>query len=287
MDASGNPSANQNPASEPVYGRRVPGSGRQKGTPNKVNRQIKEIAGKYTLRAVKEIWKLATTAKAEEVRFKALLELLAYAHGRPSQAVTVGGGETPVKVQADVSEMSSREIARRALAMFDSLGLVPQLEQALRAAKVKELPAPSQEATQEFVDAFSPPETPEPEKATPEAPAEPPEPQPVVPRPGETTRYSHDLSISCSEGSRPGLPPSYCLRRGTMALLHGSWDRISELLVKQGGDPLKGVVERPPPSGFRAARAGANWADRPEPAASASDPMIDIGYAHRKMRRAG
>ena len=56
------------------------GSGRRPGVMNLVTREIKALAGKYSLRAVKQVWKLASEAKNPETRLKALELLLAYAH---------------------------------------------------------------------------------------------------------------------------------------------------------------------------------------------------------------
>ena len=72
---------------------KVPGSGRRKGVPNRVTREIRELAQKYTNRAVKQVWKLAQDAKDEDVQLRAITLLLAYAHGKPTQRQELTGAD--------------------------------------------------------------------------------------------------------------------------------------------------------------------------------------------------
>ena len=88
--------------------------GRPKGSVNKVNREIRTLAGKYTLRAVRQLWKLAEGAKDQTVQLKAIETILAYGHGRPSQTTLVGGVDDPVRLQVQREiEGDDRELARR------------------------------------------------------------------------------------------------------------------------------------------------------------------------------
>ena len=134
MDASGNCSANETTQTEPPRpSRRTPGSGRRKGTPNRVTRQIREIACRYTARAVRQAWKLATEAKNQDTQLKALELILAYGHGRPPQVQLLGGtGEDPValKVHREM-QGNPREMARRLEAMLGAAGLSDVVEQTL------------------------------------------------------------------------------------------------------------------------------------------------------------
>ncbi len=94
---------------------------------NLATREIKALAGKYSLRAVKQVWKLASEAKNPETRLKALELLLAYAHGKPSQTQLVGGTGDPIRTQhlADSSLGADGELARR-LALLQAVVGQPQ-----------------------------------------------------------------------------------------------------------------------------------------------------------------
>jgi len=138
MDLSGNSSANGSAEIEPrgpgrpVGGGKPPGSGRRKGTPNRINKQVKELAGKFTERAVKRLWHLAQNAKSEETQLKATIELLAYGNGRPAQAVNLGGGEKPIGIaRADLENAPPMELARRFELLASTLNLDGALAQAL------------------------------------------------------------------------------------------------------------------------------------------------------------
>jgi hypothetical protein len=61
-------------------------AGRPLGSRNKVTREVRELAQRYTRRALRAAWKLAQEAAEEEVRLKAIALVLAYGHGRPIQA---------------------------------------------------------------------------------------------------------------------------------------------------------------------------------------------------------
>jgi hypothetical protein len=92
---------------------------------NLATREIKALAGKYSLRAVRQVWKLASEAKNPETRLKALELLLAYAHGKPSQTQLVGGTGDPIRTEALTSSSLGRdgELARRVGLL---LGKAPQ-----------------------------------------------------------------------------------------------------------------------------------------------------------------
>jgi hypothetical protein len=71
------------PVERPNSGGRRPGSGRKKGTPNKVTVEIKELAQKYGPDAIAKLARLAT--KAESVA--AIKELLDRGYGRAVQPI--------------------------------------------------------------------------------------------------------------------------------------------------------------------------------------------------------
>ena len=68
-------------------GGRRPGSGRKKGTANKVTAEIKELAQKYGPEAIAELASLATKAETEAARVAAIKELLDRGYGRAVQPI--------------------------------------------------------------------------------------------------------------------------------------------------------------------------------------------------------
>jgi len=68
-------------------------TGRPKGSKNRVTREMREVAQKYTLRATRKLWKLANEGKSEDVQMRACIELLDRAHGKPAQTQLVGGAD--------------------------------------------------------------------------------------------------------------------------------------------------------------------------------------------------
>ena len=85
--------------------------GRPKGSRNKITKEIRAIAGKYSHRAVRSVWKLAQHAENLDVQLKALTLILAYAHGRPTDRQELSGPEGK-PLMPDLS-MPDKEIARR------------------------------------------------------------------------------------------------------------------------------------------------------------------------------
>ena len=65
--------------------------GRPKGSRNKITKEIRAIAGKYSHRAIRSVWKLAQHAENLDVQLKALTLILAYAHGRPTDRQELTG----------------------------------------------------------------------------------------------------------------------------------------------------------------------------------------------------
>ncbi len=65
--------------------------GRPRGSRNKATKAIREIAQKYTRRAVLRCWKLAKDADNQDVQLKALQLILAYGHGRPTDRQEISG----------------------------------------------------------------------------------------------------------------------------------------------------------------------------------------------------
>lgn len=66
--------------------------GRSKGTPNKVTRDLKELAGVHTNAALATLAHIMQHSEADQARVAAARELLDRAHGRAPQAVTGANG---------------------------------------------------------------------------------------------------------------------------------------------------------------------------------------------------
>ena len=64
------------------FGGRQPGSGRPKGSPNKITREIKEIAHQCGPGALKELARIATQGESEAARVAACREILDRAYGK-------------------------------------------------------------------------------------------------------------------------------------------------------------------------------------------------------------
>ena len=90
MTDSSKPSQEQ-PAE--TMSRKVPGSGRKKGTPNKVTKQLREIAQPYALEALDKLVELMRTTKNEELRRRVCVDIIERAYGKPATTseVTVNG----------------------------------------------------------------------------------------------------------------------------------------------------------------------------------------------------
>jgi hypothetical protein len=103
----------------PNTGGRRPGSGRKKGTPNKVTAEIKELAQNYGPQGIAELARLATKAESEAARVAAIKGLLDRGYGRAVQpienSVTYGVSEQLAELfRENVNGTLGGEIARRA-----------------------------------------------------------------------------------------------------------------------------------------------------------------------------
>lgn len=65
--------------------------GRQKGTPNKATREIKEIAQEYTLTAIRALAEIAENGDSDAARVSAANALLDRAYGKPRAALEHSG----------------------------------------------------------------------------------------------------------------------------------------------------------------------------------------------------
>lgn len=75
-------------------GGRREGSGRAKGTPNKVNQDLKGMAQVYTNDALRVLVEIANDDEAPKpARVSAAVAILDRGHGKPTQAITGEGGK--------------------------------------------------------------------------------------------------------------------------------------------------------------------------------------------------
>lgn len=65
--------------------------GRRKGTPNKVTREISELAKAMVPESIQELGRLAKEAVSETARVSAIGMILDRAYGKPSQAISHSG----------------------------------------------------------------------------------------------------------------------------------------------------------------------------------------------------
>jgi hypothetical protein len=103
----------------PGTGGRQPGSGRKKGSPNKITREIKEIAHQYGPGALKELARIATQGESDAARVAACREILDRAYGKAMQPIQ---GTVDYGISEQLAELFrgnegntlGAEIARRA-----------------------------------------------------------------------------------------------------------------------------------------------------------------------------
>ena len=101
-------------------GGRREGAGRPKGVPNKVGREVREIAQKYTKDAVAKLAELAglvdgaPAADSDAARISALRELLDRGHGKPTQHIGGDDDAPPIEVNHGATDDLVSRIARLA-----------------------------------------------------------------------------------------------------------------------------------------------------------------------------
>ena len=118
---------------------RPPGSGRQKGTPNRVTAEVKSLAQRYGRRAIRELAKLALKSPDEQVRLAALRELLNRGYGKPVQPTELSGPDRGPVPLVDVAALNPLEQARR-LAFLLRQAAQAQVEPSPPAEPPRQLP---------------------------------------------------------------------------------------------------------------------------------------------------
>jgi hypothetical protein len=89
--------------------------GRQKGSLNKVTRDVKLLAQKHGPECIAGLAVLAKTAENETARIAAMRELLDRAYGRPAQAITDADGGSltiPAAIQFVIAQQVGAENRR-------------------------------------------------------------------------------------------------------------------------------------------------------------------------------
>ena len=234
--------------------------GRPRGSRNKVTKAIRDIAQRYTRRAVKQAWKLAQHAENQDVQLKALALLLAYAHGKPTDRQELTGKDGESLVPAMYS-MPDKEIARRCaliLTLADeaaapeaaedgsSGGGLPSRRSAGAEGPVLAGPTPPPSGAsasspnrsngagdprggrKDRADDVSDPNPTQSENFSKDA-------KPTEPQPGQAARCAGFI-IRCTEASRPGLPNQY-------QILDGS-GQLQSMAVNGWSDALRWIKAR-------------------------------------------
>ena len=72
--------------------KRAKAGGRKVGSVNKVTRELREVAGKYTAEAIERIVAIMREGESDAVRLQAAGMLLDRGHGRPAQSLAPAEG---------------------------------------------------------------------------------------------------------------------------------------------------------------------------------------------------
>ena len=84
--------------------------GRQKGTPNKATKAVKEMAENYGQAAIDRLAYLMENATSEQAQVSACKEILDRAYGKATQSHELSGKDgSPI----EISEVDRMEVARR------------------------------------------------------------------------------------------------------------------------------------------------------------------------------
>ncbi len=241
--------------------------GRPKGSKNRITRDLKIAAGKYTLRSLRVLWKLASESPEPMIRLKAACELLDRAHGKPSQVQLIGGTGQPIQSQQLTVEISQRiasvfgQVAtvdpdKSVAETLDDQSLrvvsaISYLQASAEAAQSPREPAGSSASANGVSAAAAPAVTP----AAPEVPPEvidvTPEPEePEAPAVGHTLTFlESDLCIIGCPPDRDGLPMVFELRNHSRLLSRGPFNVVLEKVRKQSsGDLGSWVLQKPRPT---------------------------------------
>lgn len=89
--------------------------GRQKGVPNKVGRDVRDLARQYTAEAIRTLATIMKNGESEQARAMAADKLLDRGWGKAPQAHTGEGGEGPVQAHLTISWLTEAEAKARGL----------------------------------------------------------------------------------------------------------------------------------------------------------------------------
>lgn len=193
MDEIGNHSANLGAGAARIGARpgkpkghpKPPGSGRQKGTPNRITRDIREAAAKHSAKAIAELVRLLKDEDSR-VRVAAARELLDRAHGKPIAPTEISGKDgAPLTPSFDkMNPIEQRDVARRLAYVLTCA------TEGAQGSEPEALPD-AEPQTETWYNATTPPE-PKPAQVI------PPKPQSYVyePTPEEVARREFDAHIN-------------------------------------------------------------------------------------------
>src|SRR3954454_15888283 len=88
-----------------MQGGKRPGAGRPKGSTNKANRELREIAQAYTAEAVETLAQIMRMAESDTARLAAANALLDRGYGKTMESI-----DTTVDNSTDPAEMSDAEL---------------------------------------------------------------------------------------------------------------------------------------------------------------------------------
>ena len=235
------------------------GSGRQKGTRNRVTKEIAEIAQKHGKVIVDGLVKEFKTTDDLDVKVKIASLVLSYGYGQPTRRSEVSGPDgSPIQQQTEILE-SAQRIAQVFAEVSDkdspgevmgdeSLGAImsinfvtAQREAAQHARNPVRTSTPP--AVDTAPDPSSQPEEPIPDVETPQA-------DPEAPPEGHTLSFVEGtLCIVGCPPDRDGLPPVYEVRtNGGSMVRRSNFDTALELVRKHaGGDLGRWVLQEPRP----------------------------------------
>ncbi len=224
-----------------------PGSGRQKGTPNKATKEIAEIAQKHGKVIVDGLVKEFKTTDDLDVKVKIASLVLSYGYGQPTRRAELTGADGgPIQQRTEILAASQRVVAAMAEASTADDPAVAMDAEGLHGIKAISFLA-ARQAAQERDQAPARPSTPAVDLPAPEPSGEPVESveedpllqgEPEAPDPGHALRFmGSDWYIKGFGPVREGLPNVYELRCPSGLVRRGPFAMCMDLLTTQmGGD---------------------------------------------------
>jgi len=247
-----------------------PGSGRQKGTRNKVTKEIAAIAQKHGKAIISGLVELFESTDNPDIKIKTAGLVLSYGYGSPvSRREVSGPGGAPIEKQTtNIIEASERVSAAMAEAATAADPGVVMDDAAIGATQAINFVIAAREAAQRKINGAQAAPTAVGESQTPVepageplatdtdmAPVEQPAGDPPPPEIGHTLAFtSCDWRIRNAGPERPGLQNVYELRNSVGLARRGPFEVVLGLAREQVGDDLGPWIDQPPPEQHQPAR---------------------------------